>query len=164
MKPIQFPLTQTAAVSLIFSMALTGCITTDPLASAGIAGGLAGVGSGVIGRSAGLSSTESAILGTAVGVTTAVIVYAYQKRKATEREQALAAQRAATVQKKVDSKSKSAPKTRYVAVPAKGSDTVMLYDTKKEKVVGDTAYDMEKTPKKGEVVKFGSINAEYVGT
>lgn len=160
MKPKQSLLTKTAGVSLVLSMALTtGCETINPIA----AGGIAGVGSGVIARSAGLSSTESAILGTAVGVTTAVIVYSYQKRKATEREQALAAQRAATVQKKVDSKSKSAPKTRYVAVPTQESDTVMLYDTKKEKVVGSTAYEMEKTPKKGEVVKFGSINAEYVG-
>jgi hypothetical protein len=141
-------------------MALTSCETVNPIA----AGGIAGVGSGVIARSAGLSSTESALVGVAVGVTTAAIVYSYQKRKATEREQALAKQRAATVQKKVDSKSKSAPKTRYVAVPTEKSDTVMLYDTKKEKVVGSSAYDMEKTPKKGEVVKFGSINAEYVGT
>jgi len=149
-----------SALSLFLSLTLTGCETINPIA----AGGLAGVGSGVIARTAGLSSTESALIGAAVGVTTAAIVYSYQKRKATEREQALAAQRAARVQKKVDSKSKSAPKTRYVAVPTAESDTVMLYDTKKEKVVGSSAYDMEKTPKKGEVVKFGSINAEYVGS
>ncbi len=149
-----------AAITLFVSLSLSSCETINPVA----AGGLAGVGSGVIARTAGLSSTESALVGVAVGVTTAVIVYSYQKRKATEREQAAAAARAAKVQKKVDAKSKSAPKTRYVAVPTEKSDTVMLYDTKKEKVVGSSAYEMEKTPKKGEVVKFGSINAEYVGT
>ena len=116
--------------------------------------------SGAIARGAGLSGTEAALVGAAAIVTTAIII-SYSKRKATEREQAAAAARAAQVQKKVDTKSKSAPKTRYVAVPAKKSDTVMLYDTKKE--VGSTAYELEKTPKKGEVVKFGSIDAEYVG-
>lgn len=152
-----------AAVSLLAFLSLTSCETMSPGASAGIAGGIAGVGSGVIGRAAGLSSTESAILGTAVGVTTAVIVYSYQKRKATEREHAAAAARVVKVKKKVKTKSKSAPKTRYVAVPATKSDTVMLYDTKKDKMVSDSAYELEKTPKKGEVVKFGSVNAEYVG-
>lgn len=73
------------------------------------------------------------------------------------------AQRAVGVQKEVNAKSESAPKTRYVAVPTEVSDTVILYDTKKEKVVGGSAYDIEKTPKKGEVVKFGFITAEYVG-
>jgi hypothetical protein len=157
-------LNKISALSLIASLTLTGCVTTDPLASAGIAGGLAGVGSGVIARHAGASSGQAALIGTAVGVTTAVIVYSYQKRKATEREQALAKQRAAKVQKRVDSKSKSAPKTKIVAIPTEKSDTVMLYDTKKEKVVGSQVYELEKTPKKGEVVKFGSVNAEYVGT
>ncbi|MFK5923229.1 MAG: hypothetical protein QM496_13715 [Verrucomicrobiota bacterium] len=135
----------------------------DPLASAGVVGGIAGLGSGAIARHAGASSTESALIGAAVGVTAAVIVYSYQKRKATEREQAAAAARVAKVRKKVASKSKSAPKTRYVAVPATKSDTVMLYDTKKDKMVNSSAYELEKTPKKGEVVKFGSVNAEYVG-
>jgi len=150
-------LTKLSALSLLFSLALTGCEST------GMTSSMTGLASGAIARSAGLSSTESAILGTAVGVTTAVII-SYSKRKATEREQAAAAARAASVQKKVNTKSKSAPKTRYVAVPAAKSDTVMLYDTKKKKVVGTTAYELDKTPKKGEVVKFGSVNAEYVGS
>ncbi len=160
---MKFLLNKIAVVTLFCSLALSGCESVSPLASAGIVGGLAGVGSGAIARHAGASSTGSALIGTAVGVTTAVIVYSYQKRKATEREQAAAAARAAKVKKKVESKSKSAPKTRYVAVPAKKSDTVMLYDTKKDKMVNNSAYELQKTPKKGEVVKFGSINAEYVG-
>jgi len=96
-------------------------------------------------------------------IRTATKRYSYHKRKATDRELTLAAQRAVGVQKEVDAESESAPKTRYVAVPTEVSDTVMLYDTKKEKVVGGSAYDMEKTPQKGEVVKFGFITAEYVG-
>jgi len=143
--------------ALLFSLTfITSCETTA------ISSGVAGMASGAIARGAGLSGTEAALVGAAAIVTTAIII-SYSKRKATEREQAAAAARAAQVQKKVDTKSKSAPKTRYVAVPAKKSDTVMLYDTKKEKVVGSTAYELEKTPKKGEVVKFGSIDAEYVG-
>ena len=146
-----------AALTLLFSLTLiTSCETTA------MSSGVAGLASGAIARGAGLSGTEAALVGAAATVTTAIII-SYSKRKATEREQAAAATRAAQVQKKVNSKSKSAPKTRYVAVPAKKSDTVMLYDTKKEKVVGSTAYELEKTPKRGEVVKFGSVNAEYVG-
>jgi len=145
-----------AVLTLTLSLALTSCET------AGVSS-ITGLASGAIARSAGVSGTEAALIGVAAGVATAVIIN-YSKRKASEREQAAAASRAAQIQKKVDTKSKSAPKTRYVAVPAAKSDTVMLYDTKKEKVVGSTAYDMEKTPKRGEVVKFGSINAEYVGT
>jgi heme/copper-type cytochrome/quinol oxidase subunit 1 len=152
-----------AVFTLLSSLTLTSCETMSPLASAGIAGGLAGVGSGAIARHAGVSSTGSALIGTAVGVTTAAIVYSYQKRKATEREQALAKARAEKYQKKVKAKSKAKPKTRYVAVPVEESDTVMLYDTKKDKLVNSSAYELEKTPKKGEVVKFGSVNAEYVG-
>lgn len=152
-----------AVVTLFCSLALSGCESVSPLASAGIAGGLAGVGSGAFARHAGVSSTGSALIGTAVGVTTAVIVYSYQKRKATEREQALAKARAEKYQKKVKAKSKSKPKTRYVAVPVEESDTVMLYDTKKDKMVNSSAYELEETPKKGEIVKFGSVNAEYVG-
>ncbi|MFK5921800.1 MAG: hypothetical protein QM496_06445 [Verrucomicrobiota bacterium] len=146
-------------VSSIFaSLALTSCVTKAPSAS-----GIGGISSGAIARGIGLSSTEAAIIGTAVGVTTAVIVYSYEKRKATEREQALARQRVAKFKSKMSAKSKSKPKTRYVAVPVEKADTVMLYDTQKEKMLGNSAYEFDKTPKKGEVVKFGSVNAEYVG-
>lgn len=148
-------------LTLFFSLTLTSCETTG--INPGIAGALTGVGSGAIARGVGASTTESLLIGAAVGVTTAIII-SYSKRKATEREQAAAAARAAQVKKQVRAKSKSAPKNRYVAVPTKKSDTVMLYDTKKDKMVNSSAYELDKTPKKGEVVKFGSINAEYVGT
>jgi len=152
----------------IATMSMTGCETMSPGASGALVGGLTGVAAGVIAKKAGASSSDARLIGVAAGVTTAVIVYAYQKRRATEREQAVVRQRAAEYQQRVASRSRPAAKSRYVAVPAEQgaskSGTVMIFDTKTEKVVGNQAYELEKTPKKGEVVKLDTINAEYVGS
>lgn len=175
-------LIRTTSLVSVAAFGLTGCANMDPGAAAALVGGLAGATTGIIARQAGASTTEAALLGAAVGIAAGAIAYNYQKRRATEQELAIARMRAAEYQRRVSSGSKPQPKSRYIAVPttptkvtpasapgapAKVSSppasTVVLFDTKTNSVVGNNVYEMSEKPKKGEVVKFDTVSAEYVG-
>jgi len=61
-------------------------------------------------------------------------------------------------------------KRRYIAVPtvreknSTGAQSVMVYDTQSQQVIGNNVYDLKSTPKDGQVSKFDTVSAEYVGT
>jgi hypothetical protein len=65
-----------------------------------------------------------------------------------------------------------ARKTRYIAVDteknnqtaAGAKESVMIWDTQSQKLVGDTVYDVKQTPQQGTTAKFDSYNAVYVGS
>ena len=39
----------------------------------------------------------------------------------------------------------------------------MIYDTQTQQVIGDNVYDVQTAPKDGQVSKFDTYDAEYVG-
>lgn len=157
-------------LGLVVSLGLSSCANMDPNGSAALIGGLSGAAAGIIASQAGLSNSQSILIGSAVGITAGAITYNYKKRRATERELEIAKMRATQYQKQVSSGSKPKAKTRYIALPATTSDTsskstnaVLLFDTQTNTAVGNNVYEISQNPKKGEVVKFDTVNAEYVG-
>jgi hypothetical protein len=157
-------------LGLFAVLGLTSCSNMNPGASAALIGGLSGAAAGIIARQAGLSNSQSVLIGSAVGIAAGTITYNYHKRRATERELATARLRATQYQNQVSSGSKPRSKTRYIAVPATASktssqaaSTVVLFDTQTNSAVGNNVYEMDQRPKKGDVVKFDTFNAEYVG-
>lgn len=158
---------------LAVGMATAGCSNLTPGESAGVFGGLAGVGAGIIAKASGASTGEALAVGAAAGVAVGAIAYIVAKHQATERQRAIAEARAAQAyramppQRKASMKQK---KVRYIAVDterneqSKGKKSVMVWDTQNQEVVGNSVYDVEKTPAVGSTAKFDAYNAEYVGT
>ncbi len=85
--------------------------------------------------------------------------------EATPEQKAVAVERAKTAQAAMKGKKKP----RYIAVDthpddrAQGSNSVMLWDTQTEEIVGSNVYDVEAPPKIGEVAMWDTLSAQYVG-
>jgi hypothetical protein len=47
---------------------------------------------------------------------------------------------------------------------SKGAKSLMIFDTQTDQVVGNHVYDVKTEPKTGQVGKFETYSAEYVGT
>ncbi len=106
-----------------------------------------------------------------VGTITMIAIRVIQHYQATKKQREVATARAQTFTRKVETKRKPKPKTRYVAVEtprvekSKGQASVMIFDTETQQLVGNNqVYDIEKKPSKGEVAKFDTYTAQYVGT
>jgi ADP-ribosylglycohydrolase len=67
-------------------------------------------------------------------------------------------------------KARGVKKSRYIAVAtvrepdSRGAKSLMIFDTQTDQVVGNHVYDVKTEPKTGQVGKFESYSAEYVGT
>src|SRR4029434_4129617 len=65
-----------------------------------------------------------------------------------------------------------ARKTRYIAVDtekneqtsAGAKESVMIWDTQSQQVVGNNVYDVKSPPPVGSTAKFDTYSAEYVGS
>ena len=167
------------ASACIVTVALfaSGCENLSPGANAALFGGLSGVGAGTIAQTAGASTSESIAIGAATGIATAIVVYIVAKYQATERQRVVAEERAriaaANMERQRNARQASAKKkrkARYIAVDTErnsqstGKKSVMIFDTESKEIVGNNVYDVESSPKKGEVAKFDTYSAEYVGT
>jgi tetratricopeptide (TPR) repeat protein len=93
------------------------------------------------------------------------------KRDATERQRRIAEKRARLAdEQRTPERKARVRKTRYIAVAtvreknSKGAKSVMVYDTQEQQVVGNNVYDVKSTPKEGQVTKWDTHTAEYVGT
>jgi tetratricopeptide (TPR) repeat protein len=93
------------------------------------------------------------------------------RRDATERQRRIAEKRARLADEQMNSERKArVRKTRYIAVAtvreknSKGAESVMIFDTQGQQVVGNSVYDVKSTPKEGQVTKWDTHTAEYVGT
>jgi hypothetical protein len=115
---------------------------------------------------------------TAEKVVTAVVIamtiYFIARYEASERQRQVAEARARQSYARMSAKRRAdmkARKVRYIAVDTekgaktspKAKKTVMIYDTQTQRVASNTAYDVEKTPHKGETAKIDTYSAEYVG-
>ena len=111
-------------------------------------------------------AVSSAIAG-AVTVIRIVAVH-----EATERQRQVAQEQGhfAYQQPIEQDKTKGAKGSRYIAVAtvrepdSKGAKSLMIFDTQTDQVVGNHVYDVKTEPKSGQVGKFESYSAEYVGT
>ncbi len=92
--------------------------------------------------------------------------------EATRQQKSLATERARSIERGTTSRTRPA-RVRYLAIStelsssAKGrqfSESVMLWDTQSEGIVGRYVYDIAAPPAKGRLVKFDTYSAEYVGS
>ena len=111
-------------------------------------------------------AVSSAIAGAAIVITIVAV------HEATERQRQVAQEegRFAYQQPIEQHKTRGAKESRYIAVAtvrepdSKGAKSLMIFDTQTDQVVGNHVYDVKTEPKTGQVVKFESYSAEYVGT
>jgi hypothetical protein len=106
---------------------------------------------------------SSAIAGAATAVTIVAV------HEATERQRQ-AAQEQGRFAFQQQQKARRVKKSRYIAVAtvrepdSRGAKSLMIFDTQTDQVVGNHVYDVKTEPKPGQVGKFESYSAEYVGT
>jgi hypothetical protein len=109
---------------------------------------------------------SSAIAGTSTVITIVAVHNATQRQRQGAQEQGHFAYQQLIEQHKT----RSAAKSRYIAVAtvrepdSKGAKSLMIFDTQTDQVVGSHVYDVKTEPKTGQVGKFESYSAEYVGT
>ena len=167
--------TSIASLSATAALFATGCENLTPGENAAMFGGITGVAAGSIARAAGASTGQSIAIGAAAGAIAAATAFVIVKHQATERQRRLAEQRAKVYYGRMSSTKKATLKkkrVRYIAVDTeKNKDTspkarkaVMIWDTKSESIVGNTVYDVEKTPSVGQNAKFDTYSAQYVGS
>ena len=111
-------------------------------------------------------AVSSAIAGAATVITVVAV------HEATERQRQVAQEQGhfAYQQPIEHHKTRGVKESRYIAVAtgrepdSKGAKSLMIFDTQTDQVVGNHVYDVKTEPKTGQVVKFETYSAEYVGT
>jgi len=110
-------------------------------------------------------SISSAIAGAATVITIVAV------HEATERQRQAAQEQARRAQQLIEQhRRRGVKKSRYIAVAtvrepdSKGVKSLMIFDTQTDQVVGNHVYDVKTEPKTGQVGKFETYSAEYVGT
>ena len=109
---------------------------------------------------------SSAIAGAATVITILAVHEATEHQRQVAQEQG----RLAYQQLIEQHKTRGVKESRYLAVAtarepdSKGAKSLMIFDAQTEQVVGNHVYDVKTEPKTGQVVKFESYSAEYVGT
>lgn len=150
---------------------LSGC--ADNGNGDGVFGGEAGaaVGGGIV-RAAGMNTAEARVSGAAVGAANARAAAIIAKYQATAKQRQVAAACAERVYKQMSPQKRAklqGRKVRYIAVDtvrdsrAKGKESIMLWDTQTQDVVGNEVYDVAEPPVTDSVVGFETYAAEYVG-
>jgi hypothetical protein len=125
------------------------------------------------------TSGEKYATGSPVGTMTAATTFIIAKHQASERQRAVAINRARAAQQKIVKRQSrgttaSAPKKklpRYIAVETvrekttspKAQKTVMIWDTQAQDIVGNNVYDIATPPPVGATTRFETYAAEYVG-
>jgi gas vesicle protein len=164
-------LIKTIAMLLVVGLAVAGCENMSPETTGVVAGVLAGPAAGGIAKASGASNAQAVAIGLGTGAAVGAIAYVIAKHEATERQRRIAEERARLAYQKMSADRKAqVKKHRYIAVAtvreqnSTGAKSVMVFDTQTDQVVGKSVYDVKSTPKDGEVSKFDTYSAEYVGT
>ena len=106
--------------------------------------------------------------GAIAGAATVITIVAVHE--ATERQRQAAQEQARFAQQLIEQHRTGGVKSRYIAVAtvrepdSKGAKSLMIFDTQTDQVVGNHVYDVKIEPKTGQVGKFETYSAEYVGT
>jgi hypothetical protein len=151
-------------------LGLAGCENMSPQTTGVVAGTSAGILAGSLAKVAGASNTTAVAIGLGTGAAVGVMAFVIAKHEATERQRRYAEEQARLAYERMSAQQKAeARKHRYIAVPtvreknSTGVKSVMVYDTQSQQVVGNNVYDLKSTPKDGQVSKFDTVSAEYVG-
>jgi hypothetical protein len=149
---------------------LGGCSSAGDIAWGEEAGG----GGSPIATGAGAASGETVRTGSIstrlISGTVAVIA----RRQATERQRALATQRGRAWVARRPALTYTAhlgQHARYIAIDTerdsrtspRAQQTVMLFDTEAQQVVGKNVYDVQTPPAVGSIARFETYSAQYVG-
>jgi hypothetical protein len=142
--------------ALLMTRLITGSVVTALLCSS-----LNGCSRGDIME---VISISSAIAGAATVVTIVAV------HEATERQRQAAQEQARLAQQLIEQhRTRGLKESRYLAVTtvrepdSKGAKSLMIFDTQTDQVVGNHVYDVKTEPKTGQVGKFETYSAEYVG-
>ncbi len=156
---------------VLVALLFTGCENMSPETTGIISGLAAGAAAGGIAKAAGASSGTAVAVGLATGAAAGAIAYVISKHAATERQRRIAEERARLAYERMSAERRTqAHRTRYIAVStvreknSTGAKSVMIYDTQTQQVVGNNVYDVKTAPQDGQVTKFDTVSAEYVGT
>ena len=143
----------------------------SPEATGVLAGVTSGALAGGIAKASGASNAQAVAIGMGTGAAVGAIAYVIAKHEATERQRRIAEERARLAYEKMSAERKArVHKQRYIAVSTvqekddKGAKSVMIYDTESKQVIGNSVYDVKSAPKDGQVQKYDSYSAEYVGS
>ena len=160
-----------SAAVLLGALGLAGCANMSPQTTGVVAGTSAGILAGTLAKVAGASDSTAVAIGLGTGAAVGVMAFVIAKHEATERQRRYAEERARLDYERMSAQRKAeVKKHRYIAVPtvreknSTGAQSVMVYDTQSQQVIGNNVYDLKSTPKDGQVSKFDTVSAEYVGT
>jgi hypothetical protein len=104
------------------------------------------------------------------GTGTAVAFHIIAVHEATERQRQAAEQQARLAYSQMSTAQGAVKRQRYLAVAtvreptSTGVKSLMVFDTQIDRLVGNHVYDVDAEPKTGQVGKFETYSAEYVGT
>jgi hypothetical protein len=159
-----------SATVLLGSLGLAGCENMSPQTTGVVAGTTAGILAGSLAKVAGASNSTAVAIGLGTGAAVGVLAFVIAKHEATERQRRYAEEQARLTYERMSAQRKAeVKKHRYIAVAtvreknSTGAKSVMVYDTQSQQVVGNNVYDLKSTPKDGQVSKFDTVSAEYVG-
>lgn len=156
-------------VSLLLALALvgtTGCSNLTPTENGLLAAGAVGAATGVA-----LGTTVNPAISIPVSIGSALLAgggaYLYAKNRATIDQRRIAEARARLYYAQLSERAQNNTQ-RYLAVNAPNSantqgQSVMLYDTRTG-TVGNTVYDVKRTPAVGQTTAIGNTTATYIGS
>jgi hypothetical protein len=159
-----------SAAVLLGGLGLAGCENMSPQTTGVVAGTSAGILAGTLAKVAGASNSTAVAIGLGTGAAVGIMAFVIAKHEATERQRRYAEEQARLEYERMSADRKAeVKKHRYIAVAtvreknSTGAKSVMVYDTQSQQVVGNNVYDLKSTPKDGQVSKFDTVSAEYVG-
>lgn len=173
---------RTVALTTTIAMALPACQNLTPGENAGLFAVGAGLATAIPLAAAGVDPSITIPVSAGAAALAGVGAYVIAKHQASERQKKVAEQRArlylaeqeakekAAAAQASASKKKAKKPARYIAVKTEkedfntGKEAVMVFDTQTNELVGNNVYDVKSTPKAGQMAKFDTYTAEYVGT
>lgn len=143
------------------------CVTSE---QAGILGSTAGAVGGAIASQTGVGYAGSSAIHHGVRGATAMVVSVMARHEATTEQRMLAEARAeAYLAGLNEGQRREVDRRRYLAVEtkrdtrSKGQKSVMVFDTKNDRLVGNDVLDIEKAPETGSTARFDTVDTTYVG-
>lgn len=154
-------------VAVAGSFLLGGCLNSD---DASVLGNTAGAVGGTIASYAGVGYVGSSAIHYGSQGVTAMAVSVMRRHEASEEQRRLAEARAeAYLAGLKEAERRQVQKRRYLAVETKrnsqstGRRSVMVFDTKNDRLVGNEVLDINSAPDTGSTAKFDTVNTTYVG-
>jgi len=156
-----------ALIPAMFSISLAGCANLTPGENAAVAGAATGL---AVGLPLALSGVSPAVtIPVTAGATAAAAGGAYliSRHQATQRQRAVAEERAHEYVRRTGLDRKGS--VRYIAVRTESErqrdfSEVMIYDVETSRIINNVVYSMSAVPPVGQKANFGGYDALYIGT